>query len=162
MSCRRVVISALLLVFPVVLAACDGTSGTTLQGREQATGQTTPSLGADEEVVVQDPYDAEGADAPNYFLPESITVAPGVNLASAPASVPAKRIVMDKPPDTDLNLKPSPADPTRLLWFSPDDALEVSLGSQQVAIEQATSYLKEHGLWLDEWGEPTVSVGPGG
>lgn len=145
--------------FSLLLASCDGAERAHVQLQEQTTEPSSSSLAVAQEVVVQDPYHSELADAPNYLVPESISVAPGVTSAPAPASVPAQRIVMDTRPDTDLTLGTSPADPTRLFWFSPDDELEVTLGSQQVAIEQARSYLKQHGLWLDEWEEPTVSVG---
>jgi hypothetical protein len=113
-----------------------------------------------EAITVTHPYHSEAADAPNYVIPESVSVAPGIALAEPPSLVPAQRLVLDELPDTDLALQPSPADPTELHWrLGEEEPFRTELSNEQVATQRAREFLHEHGLWLEAWGEPTVSVG---
>lgn len=106
--------------------------------QDQTTG-TSASLRLEaDEVSVSHPYHSDAADAPNYLLPESVSIAPGILLAEPPRSVPAQRLALDDPHESDLAFRPSPADPTQLAWSSgEEEPLEVDLGSEQAARERA-------------------------
>lgn len=120
----------------------------------------SPAALQGEEVAVTHPYHSESADAPNYLVPQAVAVAPNIRLADAPPSVPAQRLVLEHPPETDLTLRPSPADPTELSWrCGEEDPVAVRLSGQDVAAKRAREFLEEHGLWLQEWTEPIVTVG---
>lgn len=150
---------SLALAATLLLVSC-ADRDTTSAAQDSSSATTGAAVTEAEEVVVGHPYHSEIADAPNYLEPKTVSLAPSIRLAAPPPFVPAQRLVLGAQPAADLALRPSPADPTELMWWSSEEEpLETRLGNQEVAVESATSFLKTHGFWLAEWTEAEVTVG---
>lgn len=161
-----VLLYLILLGLSLGLGGCSGErvfdSQTLLSASTSAAPTTVivPEQPVTEYVTVLHPYHNDFLDAPSYLIPDSISLARP--LPDFPEVIPAQRIVSETLPDTDLRLEPKPAAAGHYFSFGPNADLttsNVTLSSQDVAVEVARGFLEEHGLWDEGYSAPQVSVG---